>query len=93
MRLRAKKVAIHDLIAPIRGKEFALIFTDFQMSVIKIVIIILIMIINIIISHFHNIKIKYERESVNCADYLKRYTSIVCSFIHQKFFFTLVHFF
>ena len=71
-----------------RGKQFAWISTDFQMSVIKIVIIILIMIMNIIISHYHNIKIKYERQSGNCAGYLKRYTSIICSFIHQFFFYS-----
>ena len=45
------------------------------------------MIINIIISHYHNIKIKYERRSGNCAGYLKRYTLIICSFIHQNYFF------
>ena len=71
-----------------RGKQFAWIFTDFQMSVIKIVIIILIMIINIIISHYHNIKIKYERQSGNCAGYLKRYTSVICSIINQMFFYS-----
>ena len=46
------------------------------------------MIINTIISHYYNIKIKYERQSVNCAVYLKRYTSIICSFIHQIFFYS-----
>ena len=75
-----------------RGKQFAWISTDFQMSVIKIVIIILIMIINIIISYYHNIKIKYERQSGNCAGYLKRYTSIICSFIHQIFFLLVLFF-
>ena len=46
------------------------------------------MIINTIISHYHNIKIKYERQSGNYAGYLKRYTSIICSFIHQIFFYS-----
>ena len=46
------------------------------------------MIINIIISHYHNIKIKYERQSGNCAGYLKRYTSVICSIINQMFFYS-----
>ena len=87
MQLRAKKGAIRDFIASMRAKQFAWISTDFQMSVIKIVISILMMIINIIISHYHNIKKKYERQSDNCAGYLKSYNSIICSFTHEIFFF------
>ena len=87
MQLRAKKGAIRDFIASMRAKQFAWISNDFQMSVIKIVISILMMIINIIISHYHNIKKKYERQSDNCAGYLKSYNSIICSFIHEIYFF------
>ena len=87
MQLRAKKGAIRDFIASMRAKQFAWISNDFQMSVIKIVISILMMIINIIISHYHNIKKKYERQSDNCAGYLKSYNSIICSFTHEIFFF------
>ena len=51
------------------------------------------MIINIIISHYNNIKIKYEKQSGNFAGSLKRFTSIIFSIINQIVFFTLVLFF
>ena len=54
---------------------------------------IVLIIINIIIIHYHNIKIKHERQYGNCAGYLKRYASIICSIINQIFFFTSVLFF
>ena len=44
------------------------------------------MIINIIISHYNNIKIKYEKQSGNFAGSLKRFTSIIFSIINQIVF-------
>ena len=51
------------------------------------------MIINTIIDHYHNIKINTKGNLIIApVTWAERYSSIICNFIHQIFFFTLVLF-